>query len=231
MSDLWREWLYPLGFLSTAAFSGRMLLQWLSSEAKGRSTVMPAFWILSLIGNILLAAHSFIQIQVHVCLIQACNGVISWRNLNLMQPKDEQVSLKTTLTILTATVAAVIAAFWLQGLYLSNDASSWFRIPSTPWQNESNAAIPLSWHLLGFFGLTLFASRFWIQWWSAEKHKQSVLSGPFWWASLIGDLVCTAYFFAIGDPVNYLGPLFGLVVYTRNLMLIHKSKAVDSEVQ
>lgn len=229
MNDLWREWLYPLGFLSTAAFSGRMLLQWVSSEAKGRSTVMPAFWILSLIGNIFLAAHSFIQLQIHVCLIQACNGVISWRNLNLMQPKDSQLSLRSTLLIMAGAIVTVIAAFWLQSLEFGNDTFAWFRIPSTPWQTAAGANIPLTWHLIGFFGLTLFASRFWIQWWSAERNKKSTLDGPFWWASLIGDLVCTAYFIAIGDPVNYLGPLFALIVYTRNLMLIYRPKVIDDE--
>lgn len=229
MSDLWREWLYPLGFLSAGAFSGRMLLQWVSSEAKGRSTVMPAFWILSLIGNILLAAHSFIQIQIHVCLIQACNGVISWRNLNLMQPKESQVTLQTTLLAMAGAVLSVIGAFWIQSHYLMEDTSAWFRIPSTPWQSSTGTNISIAWHLIGFFGLALFASRFWIQWLGAEIHKKSYLSGSFWWASLIGDLVCTIYFFAIGDPVNYLGPLFGLVVYTRNLMLIHKSKTSNPE--
>ena len=40
MSELWREWLYPLGFISTVAFGLRMLIQWLASEVKGRSSVI-----------------------------------------------------------------------------------------------------------------------------------------------------------------------------------------------
>lgn len=231
MSDLWREWLYPLGFLSTLAFGARMLIQWLSSEAKGRSSVMPAFWILSLLGNISLAAHGFIQIQFHVCLIQVCNGVISWRNLNLMRPPESQLSLRTTLILLAGSAAAATAAFWLQGLFLIDTSSTWFRIPSTPWQEATNSSIPFGWHLVGFFGLALFASRFWIQWWGAERHKKSYLGSGFWWTSLIGDAVCTSYFIAIGDPVNYLGPLFGLIVYARNLMLIRKTKAAEGNIQ
>lgn len=228
MTELWREWLYPLGFLSTIAFSSRMLLQWLSSEAKGRSTVMPTFWILSLCGNTLLALHALIQIQFHVCLIQACNGIISWRNFDLMRPTAQQSTFKKTCISLFIAAACVVATFWLQGILLGTTAS-WFRIPATPWQDSSGIHISPFWHLLGFIGLVLFASRFWIQWWCAEKHGKSYLGGAFWWASLVGDLLCTAYFIAIGDPVNYLGPLFGLVVYTRNLMLIRKENATTIE--
>jgi lipid-A-disaccharide synthase-like uncharacterized protein len=219
MIDQWREWLYPLGFLSAIAFSSRVLLQWLTSEAKGKSVVMPAFWKLSLCGNILLALHAFIQVQFHVCLIQTCNAVISWRNLNLMQTQEQQITLRQTITILIASVSTVLIAFWLNG-------DAWFRIPSIPWLDNAGLNVPFGWHLIGFFGLALFGSRFWVQWWCAEKQKTSSLNSSFWWISLTGEILCLIYFLKIHDPVNSIGPACGLIPYIRNLMLIYKRQPV-----
>jgi lipid-A-disaccharide synthase-like uncharacterized protein len=222
MTDQWREWLYPLGFLSAIAFSSRMLLQWLASEVRGRSVVMPAFWKLSLCGNILLALHSLIQVQFHVCLIQSCNAIISWRNLNLMQPIDEQISLRKTIAILISTMVAVLGIFWLNGYLFMENTEAWFRIPMAPWQDNIDLHIPLGWHLIGFAGLALFSSRFWVQWWCAEQQKSSYLSSSFWWIGLTGESLCFFYFLKIHDPVNAIGPAFGLIPYIRNLMLIYK---------
>lgn len=228
MIDQWREWLYPLGFLSAVAFSSRMLLQWIASEIKGRSVVMPAFWKLSLCGNILLALHSLIQVQFHVCLIQVCNAIISWRNLNLMQPASQQISMRQAIGILITGGFTVLAIFWLNGYFFLANSEAWFRIPSTPWQTNAGLHLAFGWHLLGFLGLALFSSRFWIQWWCAEQRKTSYLSGSFWWSSLLGESLCLVYFLKIHDPVNSIGPAFGLIPYLRNLMLIYKRQPSQS---
>jgi len=223
MND-WRELLYPLGFLSAIAFSLRMLIQWLSSEAKGKSIVIPLFWKLSLAGNVLLALHAFIQIQFHVCIIQVGNAIISWRNLNLMQGTSKQISLRSTLILLGGCLFATLLGFTLQSHFLESGSQEWFRIPAAPWQQENSYHIAFGWHIMGFFGLALFSSRFWIQWWCAERHHASYLGPAFWWMSLIGESLCLIYFFHINDPVNYIGPLFALIPYTRNLILLNKQK-------
>lgn len=219
MIDHWREVLYPLGFISSLAFTARFLVQWMGSEIKGRSIVTETFWKISLVGNGSLLVHSIIQGQFHVALIQACNGVISWRNLNLMQPPCKQVSLKTTLIIMVLSLLAVPIAFAFQGL------ESWFRMPVWLWQQTQ---ISMGWHIAGFTGLVLFNSRFWVQWWYAEKSQASALQPSFWWMSLIGDLFCLAYFIHLRDIVNLIGPAFGLIPYVRNLMLIYKSKKIKA---
>lgn len=229
MTDLWREWLYPLGFLSSLAFSSRMLLQWITSEVKGRSVVMPAFWKLSLCGNILLALHSLIQVQFHVCLIQVCNAIISWRNLNLMRPLQQQTSFRATVILLFSAILSVFTVFWLNGIFLFPDAEAWFRIPKTPWQDHGHLEIAWSWHLIGFMGLLLFGSRFWVQWWCAEKKKTSYLGEAFWWISLLGEGLCLLYFCKIHDPVNAIGPAFGMIPYIRNLILIHKKENIAGQ--
>ncbi len=215
MIEQWRELLYPLGFLSSVAFGARILIQWLKSEATGKSVTPSIFWVLSLCGNILLMLHSLIQAQYHVYIIQVCNAVISWRNLNLLQPPESRTSTRNTIFILLGSV------FSMTLLYLPINGSLWFRIPSL-----SETSIHSFWHVLGFAGLILFASRFWIQWWNAEQKQSSHLGPFFWWASLIGDLLTLLYFFRIKDSVNLIGPVLGLIPYVRNLVLLYRSQPI-----
>ena len=215
MSEHWREFLYPLGFIAPLAFGSRVLFQWLISEARKESVVTGLFWKLSLAGNVSLWLHSILQQQIHVALIQSLNGVISWRNLNLMQPIEKQATLRKTVFLILAAMAVTFFLFFIQGDY--------FRIPQVPWQTHAANQVPVFWHILGSIGLVLFNSRFWLQWICAEKYKKSYLGSAFWWISLAGDTLCLAYFALIYDPVNFIGPVLGLIPYVRNLMLIRRA--------
>lgn len=227
MIEGWREFLYPLGFLSGLAFGARFILQWLKSEIRKKSIVTPAFWKLSLTGNVLLFLHSFIQMQFHVCIIQVINGVISWRNLNLMKDMSKHLRTRSVVILLIFLLASTALAFFLQELYFLDVDNAWFRIPSNSW-NSAPLSIDYVWHVFGFIGLVLFNSRFWIQWWHAEKTQTSTLSRSFWWISLAGALCSIVYFARIQDPVNLIGPAIGMVPYIRNLMLLSKSKSVET---
>ena len=209
MTENWREFLYPLGFIAQLAFTSRIILQWVTSEMKKESVVSPNFWRLSLVGNLILAVHSGIQIQYHVCVVQACNAVISWRNLNLMKPVRDQARLGSVIFMMVLALTGTSFVFLGQ--------EGWFRIPS-------NAEVHEFWHLMGFLGVILFSSRFWLQWWCAEKQHESYLGPAFWWSSLVGTLVSLVYFAHIKDSVNFVGYVFGLIPYTRNLMLINKAR-------
>ncbi len=226
--DEWRTFLYPLGFLSALAFGARFIIQWLQSEKAQKSLVTRSFWQLSLLGNILLMMHSFIQIQYHIYIVQVCNAVISWRNLNLMQTKRPPLSLRTVCLLLIGIMLASSLAFAFQDWLLIGEGN-WFRIPIAPWQSSSISSVPLFWHILGTLGTLLFSSRFWVQWWFAERAHKSQLPLSFWWLSLIGALLSIAYFIHIDDSVNLVGPLLGLVPYVRNLMLMQKKQAVSQQ--
>ncbi|MBS4168022.1 lipid-A-disaccharide synthase N-terminal domain-containing protein [Parachlamydia sp. AcF125] len=220
MSGHWREGLYFLGFLPYGLFTWRSLLQWIMSEKEKKSLVTPTFWKLSLAGNLLLLCHAFIQMQYHVCVIQATNAVVSWRNLNLMKPRTDQVAFHTVVGLLILSTFSVTLGFYAQAHLLN--APNWFRIPSSPWHQGEETSF--FWHFLGTIGLFLFASRFWIQWWCAEKQKKSYLGPLFWWLSAIGECLSLLYFLRIFDPVHFIAPAFGLIPAIRNLMLIAQAK-------
>lgn len=211
-----RSALYFLGFLANFLFAARFLLQWIQSEKKGTSVVPRLFWQLSLGANVLMCVHGYIQLQYPICLIQALNAIISWRNLNLMGKKS--YSLKTPLFLMAFAGAAVSLLFWLQ------TDREWMRPPTLPWNGLQGPKASLLWHILGFSGMLLFASRYWIQWGLAEKHKKSFLGKSFWWVSCIGASFSLVYSIRLIDPVNILGFSVGLIPYVRNLMLLKKAK-------
>jgi len=228
MTDDWRLFLYNIGFLSSLAFGGRILLQWVISERSKESVVPKAFWQLSFCGNVLLMVHSLIQVQFHVFIIQTGNALISWRNLNLLKTPGQQASPKNVIFALISALSVSAALFFIMNIYGHSGATTWFRDPSNIWFSPIGRPVSMAWHICGCVGLILFSSRFWIQWWCAEKQKTSYLGPLFWWISLVGDLLMLVYFARIKDPVNLIGPIFGLIPYIRNLMLIYKNKAVET---
>lgn len=219
ITETMREMLYPMGFIAAFFFSARFAIQWIYSEMKGKSVVPKSFWVASLIANVLLFFHGSIQLQYHVSLVQGCNCVLSWRNINLMQDKSRQFAYKFVVGLLSTVILFVTFYFWMQP-----ENTSWFRVPVTPWQ-QNPEKVNFLWHLFGFTGMALFASRFWIQWYQAEKKMQSYLSPTFWWLSIISCVIILIYCIKIGDVVNGIGPSLGLIPYVRNLMLLKAKPA------
>jgi lipid-A-disaccharide synthase-like uncharacterized protein len=75
------------------------------------------------------------------------------------------------------------------------------------------------WHLVGWIGQAMFASRFLVQWLVSEYRRQSVFPNYFWYASLGGAVGLLLYAIHIQDPVFIVGQSFGILVYGRNLAL------------
>ncbi len=216
MDESLRYSLYALGYLSSVAFTARFLLQWIKSEKAGKSVVPRAFWQISILGNLLLCLHTWIQLQFNVCVVSACNLVIAWRNLNLMEKPSKQWSFQLTVGIMLVALLFVYDLF----KYTAPDGT-WFRVPNSFWQHPVEMS-PF-WHVLGTLGIILFSSRFWIQWINAERKRESILNPMFWWLSLIGGVLSILYFLKMGDMVNLIGPAFGTIPYARNLMLIYRN--------
>jgi len=78
--------------------------------------------------------------------------------------------------------------------------------------------------LIGFLGQAIFASRFVIQWIYSERKGESVIPIHFWYLSIFGGLGLLTYAISRKDPVIITGQLFGIFIYTRNLILIYKKK-------
>lgn len=77
------------------------------------------------------------------------------------------------------------------------------------------------WIGIGLLGQLLFTSRFLVQWIVSEQRRESVIPVAFWWFSLAGGVTLLSYAVWRQDPVFILGQATGLIVYARNLALIH----------
>lgn len=84
--------------------------------------------------------------------------------------------------------------------------------------------VNLVWIAVGLGGQLAFTGRMVLQWIVSEKRRQSVITESFWWFSLIGAVALFSYFVWRQDPVGVLGQSTGLVIYARNLRLIHKQR-------
>ena len=89
--------------------------------------------------------------------------------------------------------------------------------------------VEIVWLGIGFFGQSLFFSRWIIQWIASERKAESQMPLAFWYMSLIGGLIVFAYAIHRRDPVFMVGQGIGSFVYLRNLMLIRgKGKRIAS---
>src|SRR3954466_869539 len=80
------------------------------------------------------------------------------------------------------------------------------------------------WKCIGFAGIGTFGTRFLVQWLYSEKHKESRVPTIFWWQSLVGTVLCLAYFLRQQDSVGIAGYLLNVIPYPRNLVLVYRKK-------
>ncbi len=78
------------------------------------------------------------------------------------------------------------------------------------------------WVTFGTLGQLIFFSRWIIQWLSSEKSKSSVIPVAFWWCSLIGGIITLIYAHHIESFPFMLAQAIGIIVYSRNLLLIYR---------
>jgi len=223
MDDAWRGSYYFIGYVAMFFFGLRFLVQWIVSEREKRSVVMPLFWKLSMAGNLTLWFHCIIQEHFPLCLLQALQAVLAWRNLDLLKPKEKQLSLRATLSFLTMAALLSGALFLLQGITFYQGNIPWLRSPHSMGSLTPHE-VPLFIHVLGITGAIIFSLRFWVQWWHAEVNETSTLSKTFWRLSLLGAGLSIIYFAAMLDWVNLIGPVVAILPYTRNLLLIEEEE-------
>jgi lipid-A-disaccharide synthase-like uncharacterized protein len=85
------------------------------------------------------------------------------------------------------------------------------------------------WNGIGFLGQAVFGVRFLIQWLRSEQEGRSVVPIAFWYFSLIGGLISFSYAVHIHAWPLLIGQGMPIPIYARNLYLIHRQHARQSE--
>jgi lipid-A-disaccharide synthase-like uncharacterized protein len=84
VSSIPLSWLV-VGFAGQAMFSGRFLVQWITSERRKKSVVPVLFWWLSVAGGILLLSYAILRRDPVIILGQSAGLVVYIRNLILIR--------------------------------------------------------------------------------------------------------------------------------------------------
>lgn len=89
-----------------------------------------------------------------------------------------------------------------------------------------------AWKIVGFVGMALFTSRWFVQVYYTRKLKRVVMPVAFWWLSVLGSLMLLAYF-TVGknDSVGILSNLFPAFVSIYNLVVHLRGKRRERREQ
>ena len=202
--------IYAIGFTSQLLFSARTLIQWILSERR-RQVVSPSiFWILSLMGSVLLFCYGWLRNDFSIMLGQSLSYYIYIWNLNIKGVWKQLPALLRLAIILlpVVSVARLLLACpdLTTRLFLRDD-------------------LPLVLLLFGSLGQLIFTCRFIYQWYYSRRRQASILPAGFWIISLVGCTIIVIYGILRIDPVLIVGQMFGLVVYSRNLIIWKKQNS------
>lgn len=84
------SWLLWLGIVSQVVFTLRFVYQWLYSEHKKTSTLPLGFWLLSLVGSILILTYAVFRKDPVLFIGHLLGSIIYIRNLILLHKDDYQ---------------------------------------------------------------------------------------------------------------------------------------------
>lgn len=97
-----------IGLLGQAAFSGRMVLQWIVSEKKRESVITESFWWFSLFGGVTLFSY-FVWRQDPVGILGQASGIVIYvRNIRLYHKRKRRMARAAS--SLDAAPAATVEA-------------------------------------------------------------------------------------------------------------------------
>jgi lipid-A-disaccharide synthase-like uncharacterized protein len=205
--------IYSIGFIAQILFSSRMILQWIISEKNKKVLTPVLFWEISLFASFLLFVYGYFRHDFSIMLGQTITYYIYIRNIQLQNDWKKQHVLLRWFVLLFP--------FFIIGYGYNNnviDLNFLFK----------NEKIPLWLLWMGIIGQVLFTLRFVYQWIYSEKKKDSVLPLGFWTISLSGSLIIFIYAIIRKDPVLLAGHALGLIIYTRNIIIIKKDVKINS---
>lgn len=199
--------IYSIGLIAQLLFSFRLLVQWVSSEKERKVVAPTVFWFISLIASLLFFTYGYLRNDFAIILGQFITYYIYIRNLQLQHQWNKlQKGIRIffiyfPITILLITILKGEYDFDL--LFNKEYISSWLLV-------------------LGIISQLVFTFRFIYQWIFSERIKTSQLPYGFWVISIFGSTLILIYAILRKDPILFIGQIFGLVIYIRNLMILKR---------
>ena len=197
-------WIFVVGFAAQLLFSARSLVQWIKSERAGMILSPILFWQLSLLASILMVIYGILRADFVIILGQLFSYLVYIRNLQL---KNAWQLIPSLFKVMVISIPLVASGYlWFSNSYGFD-------------QFLNNPEVPFPLLLWGSLGQIIFVFRFLYQWLCSEKAGRSILPMGFWIISISGSLIIISYAILRHDPVLFLGQLFGIVLYARNIFI------------
>ena len=205
--------IYAVGFASQILFAARLMVQWVKSEKAGRVLSPTLFWQLSLMASLLMMVYGVLREDFVILLGQGLSYFVYLRNLQF----------KKALTLIPFYIKIILILFpLLAALFLSLSSTH------NLLQILENPDISLQLLIWGSLGQVIFAFRFVYQWYYSERAKKSIMPLGFWTISAIGSLIIISYAWFRLDPILFMGQIFGIIIYSRNIFIHNKSHALNA---
>ena len=204
--------IFSIGFLAQILFSARQLTQWIASEKAGRVLSPLLFWQLSILASFLLMVYGILRNDLVIILGQVITYGVYIRNLHY---HGFWAKVPAPVRILAFIFPGLAVCCLLSG--------ETYNIHTL----FTNKAISSSLMIWGIIGQTIFTFRFVYQWLYSEKRQQSVLPLGFWVISITGSVMVLSYAVFRKDPVLFIGQLFGIIVYSRNILLGLRQRSIQ----
>jgi len=205
--------IFSIGFIAQIMFSSRLVVQWITSERQKKVITPTLFWSLSLFASFLLFIYGYLREDFAIMLGQGITYFIYIRNLQLQR---EWAKFPVLVRYLLLLVPILISIYYFNNNVIDRDILF------------KNEAIPLWLLVLGIISQVVFTFRFVYQWIYSEYKKESLLPLGFWILSLSGSILILTYAIFRLDPVLFLGHGLGMIIYARNIYLIHLSNAENT---
>lgn len=205
--------IFSIGFIAQIMFSSRLVVQWITSERQKKVITPTLFWSLSLFASFLLFIYGYLREDFAIMLGQGITYFIYIRNLQLQR---EWAKFPVLVRYLLLFVPVLITIYYFNNNVIDRDILF------------KNEAIPLWLLVLGIISQVVFTFRFVYQWIYSEYKKESLLPLGFWILSLSGSILILTYAIFRLDPVLFLGHGLGMIIYARNIYLIHLSNAENT---
>jgi lipid-A-disaccharide synthase-like uncharacterized protein len=195
---------FCIGLTAQGCFSARILAQWIMSERSHRVLSPTIFWVFSLIGSCIMFYYGWLRDDFSIIFGQFISFYIYIVNLHF-KGIWLRVPLIVRLLLYATPVMAAIATAHNAPVFIASFL-----------QNDK---IPMWLIIFGTTGQFIFACRFIYQLIYSTHRRESLLPPTFWIISLVGASMIFIYGIIRLDYILMLGQSFGLVAYSRDLII------------
>lgn len=196
-------WIYCIGFSAQIFYTGRVLVQWYLSEKHHRVESPGAFWVLSIIGSMILFVYGILRQDFSIIFGELLSYYIYMWNI---RAKGLYTRVPRIVPVLQALLPLVACALLFKD------------IPGFAQNFLRNEDVPLKLLILGTAGQFIYKMRFVYQWIYSVRRKESVLPLAFWIIAVTGSLLIIIYGIIRHDWVLVLGQ-FGIIASIRNIII------------